>query len=268
MHPNTFRANLLRHDLRDEVFVIMSFAPDFHARWEDVIQPSIRDAGLEPVRVDYNDSGESIVHDIIDGIAHARLVVADITSTRMVDESGAWWPQRNGNVMWEVGIAHTLRLPDEVVMVRSDSDRSIFDLTQFRAFTYDPAAIEESKEWLTAIVCDRIRSVDQSKSILVAQAVRSIDALGIHFLFSSVPADGRDFLIKPNMANGLNTPRLFDLGIIEVSRLEIVPQSDDCPNGRLFHYRLTDFGKLVLEALLEHVGMDQGIIARVMGSSA
>src|SRR5689334_10021836 len=125
MHPHTFYSSLFEHEKRAEVFVIMSFAPEFDDRWLRVIQPFIRqDLRLTPNRVDYNVSGESIVHDILDGIAHAKLVLADITSSPMRDAQDQIWPQRNGNVMWELGIAHVMRLPDEVVVIRSDNDPS------------------------------------------------------------------------------------------------------------------------------------------------
>src|ERR1700733_4122698 len=109
MHPHTFYANLFEHQKRDEVFVIMSFAPEFEPRWRDIIEPCIReDLGLTANRVDYSNSGESVIHDILDGLAHAKVVVADITSTEMFDKRGNKWAQRNGNVMWELGIAHVM----------------------------------------------------------------------------------------------------------------------------------------------------------------
>jgi len=249
--------------MRDEVFVIMSFAHDFEDRWHQVIRPAVDAVGLKPNRVDYNTSGESVVYDILDGIANSRLVLADITSVLMCDAHGILWPQRNGNVMWEVGIAHTLRLPDEVLLVRSDIDPSIFDLTQFRAFPYAPTDVSACIPYLTALIRDRLRAVDQAKSQLVNQAARAIDALGIDFLFSSVPTDGREFTITASIDNGLKTPRLFDLGIIEVARFEKVPPSKECPNGRMFFYRLTQFGSAVLVALLEHVGFERSVIDKL-----
>src|SRR4051812_14440909 len=119
MHPHTFYTSLFDFAKRDEIFVITSFAPEFNRRWERVIEPAItQELKLRANRVDYNDSGESVIHDIMDGIAHSRLVVADITSTPMTDRRGSVWPQRNGNVMWELGVAHVMRLPDEVIIVR------------------------------------------------------------------------------------------------------------------------------------------------------
>ena len=157
MHPHAFYSSLFSPEERNEIFVIMSFADEFDERWLNVIEPAIReDVGLTPNRVDDRQSGESIVHDILDGIANSRLVLADITSSRMVDRNGQDWPQRNANVMWEVGVAHVMRLPDEVLMIRSDSDESIFDLTQFRAFPYDPLRRAKARKFIADLVRDRL----------------------------------------------------------------------------------------------------------------
>lgn len=64
LHPHTFYSTLYGHDKRDEVFVVMSFADEFTARWKQVIEPTIRDdLKLFANRVDFNRSGESQVHD-------------------------------------------------------------------------------------------------------------------------------------------------------------------------------------------------------------
>ena len=67
LHGPSLRAaeDRSQHQKRDDVFVVMSFAPEFEDRWNRVIEPCIReDLGLMANRVDYNQSGESIVHDI------------------------------------------------------------------------------------------------------------------------------------------------------------------------------------------------------------
>src|SRR5438552_1364827 len=120
MHPHDYYSSLFEPTKRDEVFVIMSFAPEFEERWFRDIAPCLeKDLKLTANCVDYRISGESIVTEILDGIAHARLVLADITSSKMTDSYGIEWPQRNGSVMWELGVAHMMRMPDEVLMIRS-----------------------------------------------------------------------------------------------------------------------------------------------------
>ncbi len=73
--------------------------------------------------------------------------------------------------MWELGIAHVVRLPDEVIVVRSDSDPSIFDLTQFRAFQYDPDDEVEAKRILVSLSKDEA-SFHRSDAIRPCEAMR------------------------------------------------------------------------------------------------
>ena len=250
MHPHTFYSTLFQHTKRDEVFVIMSFAPDFCARWCEVIEPVIReDLGLVANRVDYNVSGESVVHDIMDGIAHARLVIADITSREMSDDRGCLWPQRNANVMWELGIAHIMRLPDEVLMVRSDREQSIFDLTQFRAFEYDPSDVDAARRLLRRLAEDRLRAIDQSKSDFVRQCTDALDPLSATFLLMRVPTDGRPFVVTPNMRNAMVVPRLFELGILRTVKHKVVPTKESGKVAIDAVCAITPLGRHVADAL-------------------
>jgi len=45
---------------------------------------------------------------------------------------------RNENVLYEVGIAHSSRLPEEVIFFRSDNDKLLVDLANIRINSYDP----------------------------------------------------------------------------------------------------------------------------------
>ena len=109
MHPNAFLRTLWRAEVRDQVFVAMPFSgPASSERFADVIRPAIEAEPIEgyslrAFRVDNSKSGDSILTDIMDGIAHSRLVLADVS---VVDEGRyTQQPLRNGNVMYEVGVA-------------------------------------------------------------------------------------------------------------------------------------------------------------------
>jgi hypothetical protein len=264
MHPNTFLANLVNHQKRDEVFVIMSFHDAFQRRWENVIEPCIReDLKLKANRVDYRESGESIVYDILDGIAHAKLVLSDITSVTMKDSNGVEWPQRNGNVMWEVGIAHTMRLPDEVIMIRSDSDPSIFDLTQFRAFPYDPLRVVQSRNFIRDLSLDRLRSIDQSKSRYVEQCVDVMDFPAWSLLTQILHTGSMEIPVIRNMGHVMGNMsrlpainRLLDMGAIKTAFKKIDPTviantPADAPLESLMRYESTPLA----EAMLKCAGM-------------
>jgi hypothetical protein len=266
MHPHTFYSTLFEPQKRDEVFVIMSFAPEFDERWLRVIEPCIReDLVLKPHRVDYNVSGESILHDILDGIAHARLVLADITSSRMTDASGAVWPQRNGNVMLEVGWAQLMRVPDEVIVIRSDSDPSIFDLTQFRAFQYDPADVAGSRHWLAALAKDRMRAVEQAASDHVSRCASSLDLACMVVLIHaagdgiSPPVTKNLGQVVGNMATVPAIARLLEMGALTTSFASTKPDmlhlSPADALNKLLRYRVTPFGMAVYRYCLERLGL-------------
>jgi hypothetical protein len=132
MHPNAYLQSLWRTELRDQVFVAMSFDPRFNDRFTQVIKPAIEAEPLhghvlEAYRVDNSKTGDSILTDIVDGIAHSRIVLADLS---VVDE-GRYTdtPFRNGNVMYEVGVALAARQPSEVLLVRDDRKRFLFDVS-------------------------------------------------------------------------------------------------------------------------------------------
>ena len=270
MHPHTFYSTLFRPTKRDEVFVAMSFAPEFEERWHSVIEPCIReDLKLTPNRVDFGKSGESVVHDILDGIAHARLVLVDITSTVLTDHQGNCWPVRNGNVMWELGIAHVLRMPDEVVVVRSDNADSLFDLTQFRAFNYDPSDVALARQALANIAKDRLRSIDLSASDHVRGVAEALDFDAWMILFTAIASQGG---MKPplmrtmgehlsNMKRVVAIQRLLELGALTTSFVGATPEllkaADDIPAEHMMLYSVSTFGR----ALLFYAAKQQGMFA-------
>ena len=108
------------------VFVAMSFDAIFTPRWEKVIAPAIRaiehqSHRLIPHRVDLSRASDAMVSEILRGIGRATLVLADITASAELHGRAV----RNANVMYEVGIAHAVRQPQEVVLVRSDKSKLV-----------------------------------------------------------------------------------------------------------------------------------------------
>lgn len=144
-------------ELRPQVFVAMNFASQYQDRFDRVIAPAIRSVvvngkNLEPYRVDISKSGDSILTEISDGIAHARLVLADVSTVGKDSVSGQ--PYRNGNVMYELGLALACRHSSEVLLVRDDRDDFLFDVSTIPHKTIDftdtSTAIEDLRKELLA----------------------------------------------------------------------------------------------------------------------
>jgi hypothetical protein len=224
MHPQTYLKTFWRLELRSQVFVAMSFAPQYESRFKNVITPAIHSLivdgrRLEPYRVDISKSGDSILTDISDGIAHCRLVLADVSSVGRDAVTGQ--PYRNGNVMYEVGIALACRQPSEILLLRDDHDKFLFDVSTVPHITLDftntASAIQSLAEHLLA----RIREQRFINDARIKIAISSLSAEEILLLksmreYSLTTVWGRE--VK-GLANwyALATSRLLDKGVIKLA---------------------------------------------------
>ncbi len=100
-------------------FVVMPFSSEFNAVYEGLIIPALD--GYDVIRADTQFDQRSILEKIISGISDASLVVADITAM-------------NPNVMYELGIAHTLGRP--VIMITQNIDDLPFDISVYPVHEY------------------------------------------------------------------------------------------------------------------------------------
>jgi tetratricopeptide repeat protein len=94
---------------------------DFDALWARVYQPVLKDLGYYAVRAD-RDVGALIITEMIQRLAIADLVVADITLP-------------NANVYYEVGVRHAAK-KNGCVLVSADWARPVFDLAQIRQLRF------------------------------------------------------------------------------------------------------------------------------------
>ena len=123
----------------NKVFVAMSFDPRFDARWNNVIKPgiaaiSVNDEPLEACRVDTRQVSDSMMTDILRGISHCRLIFADVTT---LGRRGNY-TIRSGNVLYEIGLAHAVLQPEQVLIFRSDNESMLFDVSSNCVNLYDP----------------------------------------------------------------------------------------------------------------------------------
>jgi tetratricopeptide (TPR) repeat protein len=110
---------------------------NFNALWEKALRPFIvEDLKYEAIRAD-QELGALIILEMIERLAVADLVIADITIP-------------NGNVYYEVGVRHAAR---EIgcVMVAADWSRQLFDIDQMRRVVYPMPEGEISDETAAAI---------------------------------------------------------------------------------------------------------------------
>jgi hypothetical protein len=94
---------------------------DFDALWEKVHRPVLEDLGYRPVRAD-QDVGALIIKEMIERLALADLVVADLTLP-------------NANVYYEIGVRHAAQRVG-CVLISAKWSRPVFDLAQMRQLRF------------------------------------------------------------------------------------------------------------------------------------
>ena len=134
--------------------------------------------GLQAYRVDASILSGSIVTDILDGIAHSRVVLADIS----VASEGRWRGQRNGNVMYELGLAHAIRQSTEILLIRSDNEPVNFDIAQINIHHYPKHDLDGTRAQLSQLIADALGQIEQEKSLKVQKAMDHLDADAIRYL--------------------------------------------------------------------------------------
>ena len=253
------------------VFVAMNFHPTFASRWENVIAPAVRaiehvGKRLEPHRLDVSRASDAMVSEILRGIGRATLVLADISATAVLDGKAV----RNANVMYEVGLAHAVRQPQEVVLIRSDNNALDFDIAGVRVHSYDPESNPEvAKKWLSQLLIDSLLSIEAHRSLSLESATRRLSAPAVQLLLEVALDDGVT-VQHPSMQTvgdvlgGIQRTEaiemLLGVGALETN-ITVVPQDKlNVPLksiNNLVHYRLTAFG----QALQMKIGLGMGAIS-------
>ncbi len=185
MHPNTFLDQIWRGEETDEVFVAMSFHSRFDDRFNTVFKAAIEsirvnDIRLRANRVDESKSGDSIITDIIKGISQARIVLADISATVTRAETGD--VHRNGNVMYELGLAHAVKSPAQVVIVRDDREKLLFDISSIPHATVDFTDETGAKKVVANLVADRLREDERIIDIKLRNFLSTMTPGELHLL--------------------------------------------------------------------------------------
>lgn len=240
----------------DVVFVAMSFDHRFDDLWDKVIEPAVgqvqwQGGPLKAHRVNLTMKSDSIIAEIVQYIAEARLVLADISTT-------GWhrrWlkkirPIRNANVMYEVGIAHAARLAEEVVLIRGDSDPLDFDVAGVRVHEYR-SDHGKALAVVSALLIDALKAVDQRRSLVVRRALRSLSPPMFALLHTIGDiAHPQAITTAEGSSSGERQDAIRYLlaeGMIEAIYEPLAEDFMERPVAELFSYRITPFGLAVYQ---------------------
>ncbi|MCP4261069.1 MAG: hypothetical protein GY774_26690 [Planctomycetes bacterium] len=122
-----------------DVFVLMPFSEELRPVYNDHIKGVLVDFKLSVARADDVFSSRAVMTDIWAAIFKSRLVIADCTD-------------RNPNVFYEVGIAHTVGRP--VIILTQTMDDVPFDLRHMRCLVYKftPRGLKSLERRLAKVV--------------------------------------------------------------------------------------------------------------------
>ena len=167
------------------VFVAMSFDKAYESRFTEVFAPAVsslapKGRNLSAKRVDLSSSGDSILTEINDGIAHAQLILADVSMSDRDAISGNKY--RNANVLYEVGIALASRRPEDVLLVRDDHDKFLFDVSTIPHATIDFADFQIARSEITSLLQSRLKEQSFQYDVRVERAIARLSNDEIYVL--------------------------------------------------------------------------------------
>lgn len=105
----------------DHIFYLCPFCEPFNSIYADHVKPVAVRKGFTIERADEIYGTQPIIEDIWEAINSAEVIIADVTG-------------RNPNVMYEIGMAHTVGKP--VVLMTQSMDDVPFDLKHHRCIVY------------------------------------------------------------------------------------------------------------------------------------
>ena len=148
-------------------FVIQPFDKGaFDKRYEDVLAPAIRDADLEPYRVD-RDPGVTIpIQDIEEGIRRADVCIADIST-------------ENPNVWFELGYAIAAKKEVVLLCLEQPGRRFPFDV-QHRAILQYQTESDRDFQALRTQISARLKAILAKGQKLGSIPIADVEGLAPH----------------------------------------------------------------------------------------
>jgi len=234
-------------------FVIMPFSAEYDLVYHQLIKPAAETSGLKVLRADDIYSPGVITEQIRAAIHQSRICIADVSG-------------KNPNVLYEVGIAHTL---DKTTILLSQSVEQIpFDLRAFRVVLYDMKKIKRARENLVSAIQEIFgeRKLVEAEELLQQGNVKAaIAEASIYFEHALRELIYRNESRIANLLQGRSPERLGMGQMLEyLSKLGVVLKNDvpkirKCVElrNRAVHYGLAEpsisNAKLFIEVVSEFV---------------
>ncbi len=123
IYPKQFRNSIIPIE-KNRCFVIMPFTPEFDIIYGN-IKEALNDRGFICNRVDEISGSKPIMNKILTELLKAQYVIADLTSL-------------NANVYYELGIAHSFKDSQHIILLMQKGTNIPFDTTHLNHIFYTP----------------------------------------------------------------------------------------------------------------------------------
>lgn len=210
MYPKKFWNEFRLSKWKNKIFIGIWFDDDnISKRYDSIIKEAVKETLLEPYFLKELVSGDAIPIDIMSGIIECKLLLFDISPI----EEGS--NNRNPNVMYELGLAHTWRNPEEVIIIRDDNNKLPFDIQNIGSIKYDIKDSKKAIEEIKNIIIFRLQEIDKIHRSIVRKAAESLNIEAHNLLMAS---KGKIFhdreLSEINRISVI--PVLLTLGLVEM----------------------------------------------------
>lgn len=155
---------------RKKLFVAMPF----NSKYDSIFETVRRAAGnldLELVQIGETAFTGSIIDRVRSEIEEADVMIAIAT-------------EENGNVYYEIGLAHCQRKP--VLLLTSDPEQTKFDLRDHRAVVYDPNRPDTALDEITRILNSALNARNDPKAFLESAFGSAIDKCPLEDSYSPI----------------------------------------------------------------------------------
>ena len=125
--------------------------------YEQIIKPSVEEAGYEAYRVDENNICDSIINKIFNAIQECPMAICDLSN-------------RNPNVLYELGLRQAYDKP--VILIQDDKTEKIFDVSGISTIFYKSARLYEDVIEARKNIKKAILSTKEGKVNTLAKVIK------------------------------------------------------------------------------------------------
>lgn len=158
IYPKQFRTAKIPIQ-RKSCFFLMPFNEQFNTVYTN-IKDLLMDEGFICTRADEIAGSNPIMGEIIENILHAQYIIADLTNC-------------NPNVFYELGIAHTFKDSQNVLLLKQKDTMVPFDISHLRYEEYDPLNLRQLLETIKKFI-DRTQYRNDFFDALAAHGIVSV----------------------------------------------------------------------------------------------